>query len=626
MLNLSKIDDIILKNIIIKTEAINNEFGRLDGMRLSFSPTNEDKIYHKSNGQPVQFFPKNLGINLDMRALIKLNSMLIETLSSYLFNIRHKVYNRDLIEIIESRIDDKKSLKIRVSGSFFREEEKGRYKISIAVINKGDDLIDDNELVNINLSKRDVTILSSMIKLVCSSYLRQAGITTTIKLINKETQEEISERWGTITKIDSSLLIDNVWLHGQELLNIMYIVDKLIFSLHIEKNLDSIQSIYRQLRFTRVDDIMYMHLTKMNMDHDEEKLYTEDNVEYEIKIPLSAEVLSYFYVSLNIDVLRHADFTTGNQEILGSSRINLGKVKYHITMKESAIGIGIVPKPKSPDDSKILLVGKAKDGAFTEINDMDDELVNYTKIFNKEGEKIFVPALQEFSIDLKDQWHKLIAGLAMAYTKEYVTEEKTYNKVKFFVINMDSTGKYKYEFSIYADSNNKAPAVLIINKYKLKKDVEDELIARYRQPLFDKYIFQILSIILAASEDIPNIELLEDTKKNDLLEYEYKSFENVTSRTKDKPILYGIKKNDEGVLIGNFTDKKDLIKLSEQDLILLNMTSGHRLLRGYWIPFVGDQIAIGQDGYLTDMYGELQIEIENKGAFWATKFYFGSAR
>jgi hypothetical protein len=26
------------------------------------------------------------------------------------------------------------------------------------------------------------------------------------------------------------------------------------------------------------------------------------------------------------------------------------------------------------------------------------------------------------------------------------------------------------------------------------------------------------------------------------------------------------------------------------------------------------------------MYGELQIEIENKGAFWATKFYFGSAR
>lgn len=626
-MSLKKFKNLHLKNIIMDLESIeNNETGRLEGLTLVFNPIHEDKIYNKTNGKPVGFFPNNLNVKLDMRNIIQLNALFLETLSSYLYNIRQKVFDRDMIEIIHSRIDDERYLRVRVSRFFFREEEKGRYKISIAIIKKGKEDIDDSEIVNINYTKRDIIVFSSVLKRMVSSYMRDNATSVLGEYINFETKEDLYEKQCMIAKIDNSVVIDSIWLHGQELMNVMYIIHELIYNLNIEKKLDSLVTFYRQVRFIRKGDILYLELSKMNKYHDYE--YLEINGEKAIlKLPISSFLLSVLYLFIDINILRHADFEEEfieDMEILGSSKTHLGKgIKYHISMKESLIGIAINERKKNPEESKVSLVGKVKEGHFSEINELGIPVENYTKMYDGDNNKSLVPVLMDFDIDLKNQWIKLIKGLSLALTGEY-KEERDFNLLKFYVINHTPMGRYKYQFKIYSDPENKAPAVLTIDKIKVRKEGET-FESRYRQPLFKKYIYQLISIILSSAQDIEKIDFVMNVSSKELLKYQYKSFKTVKNVKKGKEIEYGIKKFEQEVLFGNFSNPNTYMKLPFQDIELTNITSYFRIINGYWIPFVGEKISFGQDGYLTDLFGEINLEKDSKGVEWASRLYFGSA-
>ncbi len=628
MNTINSFKNVNLKNIIVDIESIDNATsGRLEGVKLSFNPIHEDKIYHKTNGNPVGFFPKDLSISLDMRGLISLTSLCLETLSSYLYNIRSKIFTSDLIDVIHSRLDDKRYIKVRVSKMFFREEEKGRYKISIAIINKGDkeNNIEDTEIVNINFTKRDVIVLTNLLKKLTSSYMRETGTTILCDYYDLETEDFLKESTVMLAKVDNSVIIDQVWLHGQELLNVMYVLEELIFKLNIEQNLNSLLSFYRQVKFTSENNILYLELRKMNKEHGADPIIAEGRESY-IRIPMSSKFLAALFLYLDINILRHADFEDemDGMEILGSSKTYLGKnVKFHISTKESTLGLAVRPSKKDPNKSKIIFVGKIKEGKFTVENDFDERIDNFIKKHTKEGGVEIVPVIESFEIDLKDQWHKFVTALAIAYTKEY-KEHRDFNLVKFFTVDQSPLGRFKYEFTIFSDPNNKAPAVLIIDRFK-QKNKEDIFEARFRQPLFEKYVYQLLSIILTASEDIPFIDLINQQNAKDLLKYHYKSFKRIQELKKNKDIEYGIKKTDEGVLFGNFTQPNLYAKLGEQDIELLNSSAYSRLIRGYWIPFSGEKVSIGQDGYITDMFGEVNMEENHNGTLWATQLYFGTS-
>jgi hypothetical protein len=292
-------------------------------------------------------------------------------------------------------------------------------------------------------------------------------------------------------------------------------------------------------------------------------------------------------------------------------------------MKESLIGIAINERRKNPEESKVSLVGKVKDGHFSELNEFGQPTENFIKMYDQDNNEKLVPVLMDFDIDMKDQWPKLIKGLSMALTGEY-KNYREFNNLKFFVINQTPMGRYKFQFRIYSDPENKAPAVLTIDKIKLRNR-EEIFESRYRQPLFKKYIYQIISIILSSAQDIENISFLMNYSTKDLLGYQYKSFKTVKEVKKGKEIEFGIKKHNEEVLFGNFSSPNTYTKLSFQDTELMNISSYFRIINGYWIPFVSDKIAFGQDGYLTDIFGEVNLEEEEKGLEWAVKLFFGTS-
>jgi len=632
---MKKYSNIELKKAFAEITPIINDNGFLKGLNFKFFPKNENQtIYETSEGNIVRDFPEELstnGFSLDINSLNKLNSAMANTLSTYLFSYRKHLNGGDMSLNINSSIDSEMSARVFVPKYFFRDKggNKGRYKVKISFVLNDDDF-GSYEIINIPLTKTDIQVMFNIIKDIVTSFNRTQAIYIPAERISYEDEEYLYDVDIPYAKIDNSILIGDVWLHGQELLNLLYVIDKLIYSMYIEKDLNFLNTFYRQIKIINENGVLYIILNKKQNDHSDNPMIDNDGKEYKLKIPLSATLLSAMHMTLDIKVLRHADIDyelDPTIEILGNQDpfAKIKAMKYHISMKESAIGISVDTNNKC--DNRIRLVGFVKDGAHQILTD-DGEMKKSS--FEKDGKIISV--MDSFNINLKEQWPKLIKALSIAYTKEYITDEKDFNLIKFFVLdNAPGEKMFKYEFSILANKDNKANAVLTINKYDKEK-----LISSYRQPLFDKYLYQLIIMLISAGNFMENIGYTQELNKLDLIKYRYKSLKSVTRLTKNENIEYGIKKEGDDTYWGIFSDSNKMSDiLPDQDKYMLHISALSRIIRGKWLPFVGETISVGPDRYITDLYGELETD-ENpeeyvgmekpvRGLDWAIMIYFGTS-
>lgn len=621
--------DLVFKNVVLDIKPLENEVGALNGVNIKFREISNEHVYQTSEGMIVQQFPEDLmneGIDLDLKSLMELNGALANTISTYLYELRKPLNQGELILDIKSNLDKTKYLKVAVSKYFFRQKTKGRNKIDMSIMFEDLDF-GSYETIMFSFTKKDVQLMFSIFKTIISSYHRSRTTFINGTRVDFDSGESLEEVTVPIVKIDNSIVIDSVWLHGQEILNLMYVMDKLIYKMHIEKDLDSLNTYYRQIQFTNENGIVYLTLKKMTREHNDDPLKTSEGIDCKLKIPVSALLLSILHSFLTVEVLRHADIDfeyDSSMEILGSQDpfIGVKGMKYHISLRESFLGLAVHTREK--DNKQVVsLAGKVKEGSYA-LTTEDGELINGA--FEKKGEILNV--LNEFKIDLRDQWPKLLKALSLAYSEEYISEDKDFNLSKFFVINATNEGKFKYQFTVLANKDNKASAVLTIDKFQIKNK-EEKFIASYRQPLFDRYVYQLILILMASSEFMKDIEYIDKVNKKDLIEYRFKSMKQVIKLTKNEVIEYGLKKIQGSTYWGIFSDNNRMFsELTIQDQFLINQSAYFRLLRGAWQPFVGESIAIGPDRYLTDTFGEINLELDsyNSGLEWATKIFFGTAK
>jgi hypothetical protein len=598
-------NNIFLKNVVIGLEGHKNEVGALDFINVKFSEISRERIYTIQNGKPVQTYPECLsteGINISINSILELNAVILNTLSTYLFNLRLPLNNGAMSMNIES-INNEYILRIDVTKHFFRDKTKGRNKIELSIIINDPDF-GTYEVISFQFSKRDVRIINSILKSIVSS----ADRTKVVKVDGyKEINGNKSEVYVPVVKIDNSLMIDGVWMHGQELNNILYIVNRLISKMNIEENLSQLYTTYRQIKVSSDHGIIYLHITKNGTD-------------IETIIPVSAMFLSVIDLFLSIETIRHEEmeFLPVVENVSDISAFSdIKGSKYHIAMKESFLGVSVHERTR---DGKYIvsLLGYVNENAYSSVDENGFKLEN-TYVKNNE----IVDVLSSFKIDLKDFFVKFVAALSIALTKEYLNNDKAFNLAKFYIIVNDQSGKVKYEFSILASESNKVPAILLINKSTMFGGVE-KFVASYRQPLFEKYLFQLITILLASCEYIDSLNFLERIDKKDLIKYRYKSMKNVVKLSKTEMVEYGIKKIKGITYWGMFADSNNMnIELTKQDQYLLNKSAESRILTGEWIPFVGDSIAIGPDRYLTDTFGEINLE-EVSGVSWAIKLFMGT--
>jgi len=606
-----------LKNVKIDIAPIEDEYGNAAGCRLDFHPIDSEHIYFDSHQRVVRYFPKDAFVEMSMRQFYHLYGLLIEPLSSYLYSIRSQLLKTDLRE--EVRTSDGYGLKVRVSRFFFREETKGRHKILLTLFDEhGNDIV-------IGLTKRDVLLLVEALRKMFENYLNIGGMMLPMRYIDPETKETVAEVTGYLMKRDNSLLIDQAWLHGQELTSLMYVAHELLYHLHAEKNLGIIQTKYRQIHVEHRKGIVYVRVHKLNKNgEDDLPVYKSKPVEIELSI--GQQALAMLYLNLSLTMLAIPEFE--GEEILGHKRTTVAgeKTKYHMQLKESALAIVIKPNIKKGID-RVFLVGEIQTGLYSVTTESGVEVPDVVMVKNKEGEEVMQNLLPEFKVNLKDAWPRIIRGLSLAFTQEYREKGKDrMQTITFSYTSEPGIGLVKYEVIIQSSVENKM-TVFRVNKYKMVKGSEPELIGTYRQPLTRKHVFQLLQIFLAVARDMQHMTYVSERNIKDMLPYMYRSFKQVQRRQRGKPVKYGIYRSEHGdVILGVLDESESEMKaiLPRGDIVQINLSSRFRLLNARWIPFVGDFVSIGPDGYLTDMFGEINLEKEG-GADWAARLYFGTA-
>ena len=614
-MNISEINNIFLKKIILSSSIVKDEQGQDFGLNLKFKNISADEIYITSSKSVVHLFPEELkeeGINLKWTSIIELMSAFSNVLSTYLFSLRKDL--GDLSYII--KCEDGYSIRITISKHFFRKENVGKTKIFLSILYNDEDF-GNVELLELQLTKRDVLIVFNIVSELMSNINNFPTIYISANKIDTETEELISETKIPVKKHFTSLLIGDSWLHGQELFNLIYAMNKMIFGFHIEEVPQEILFSYRQIYLTFKNGIFYIQQKKLNENAEEEDMIdTYTGKKYKLEIQMSSYNLTLFYLLLNIKML--SDFEKGDSLLNFDSQsifAEYNDIKYHISMKESLIGIGYRNSKKHGESLSFAAV--VKDGAYGYETESGDYIAN---AFLKDGQSL--PILHSFHINLKDQWEKLIESLSICYTGSYLEHSDFYIK-KFFTTQFEINKFYKYEFIISSSKDNKAKAVIVVNKYLMNKGENDLLISSFRQPLFQKYLFQLLIISLNVTSYFNKNSFIINIMKNEIIRYKYSSLKKVVNNDVNKEISYGFERNGRDLKWGVISDKNLNNYLSESDVVLLYISSLARLLTGKWLPFVGEKIAIGPDGFLTDIFGEFNLEKNpGDGESWAANIFY----
>lgn len=622
---MENIKNIILKNVIVDLKSLSNESGQFSGVNIKFKSPSSEKIFLTSSKVVIHEFPEHLvndGFNFDLKALIDFTSILNSGISTALFAIRRKMPNGGEFNIkIKSSLEDGRFLQVNLTKHFFREGNLGRNKVSLSFFKEDKDF-GVYEEVQVDFTKKDIQILFALITEITSDAYVTRPYYCLAKKIDAKTGEELSDYNIPFAKVDNSVVFDDIWLHGQELFNLMFLADQLNYEFEIENRMHELNSTYRQIKIVTENGIANIILKKMNKDSlDEVKIDSYSGLEYFIKIPVSSYVLTLLSMFLTPKMLSHGVFEPEVETPFESKQkfSSLEGIKYHISTKESFIGLGYKYHKKHGESLNFAF--QVKNGFYS----IEDEHGEMDMMFEKKGEKFAV--LESAFFSLREQWPKLIEAFSLAYTKKYTEWDKTSYMKKFFVTQNENGKWFKYEFSISSSIDNKAAGVLLITKYKMiGKEVE--LVSSFRQVLFKKYLYQLLVILLNMSSYFEKTNFEISVNKMDMIKYRFMSMKRIVKLEKKDVVLYGFKRSLEGIEWGIFSSSNNMNEvLTEQDLKLISISSKFRLLRGDWLPFVSDKICIGPDRFLTDFYGEFNLENKlGDGEIWASNMYFVSEK
>lgn len=618
------INNVILKNVIVSLSPIYSDSGTFSGMNFKFKPPTQDILYVTSEKDIVREFPetlKNEGFNMDLKSLVDFTSALNNGISTVMYNIRKKMPNGGELNYVSySSLEKNRFLKINVTKHFFREKNLGRNKVSLSIFEDDEDF-GKNELIMFDFSKKDIQLLFSMITSITTESLNSKPYFIKAVRIDAETEKDIIDTTIPFVKVANSVVFEDIWLHGQEIFNLLFLIDQLNYEFEIEKDLNNLNMFYRQTKIVNENGIVYLILKKMNgYGEEEDKIDIKTNKKYYLKIPISSYVLTIFSMFLSVKMLNLGEFNNISEfeERYESKSVfkNIDDIKYHITTKEAFIGLGY--KNTRKHGEAMTLAIKVKDNAF-QLN--DEEVGNLSLAYRQDGK--IKQVLDIVDISLKDQWPKFIEALSISYSRKYLEWGiKSYIK-KFFITQNESGKWYKYEFNISSSGDNKVSAILKIDKY-LMNGKEEIFVSGFRQPLFKRYLYQLLIISLQISSYFNRNEFKIATNKKDIIKYRYMSMKRVVELSKKEEILYGFEKNQDSFKWGIFSNSNNMNEeIENEDIRLLYISSYFRLLRGDWLPFVGNKICIGPDRFLTDIYGEFLLESSiGSGEIWASNIFF----
>jgi hypothetical protein len=637
------IDYVHLKHFIFSSSLIENyENGRLEGMKLVFSNNDKNYIYtksHRTNFTPAGIFT-SLSFKLTTRQFISFYGTLIESLSTYLYNIRYQVSGEQFLETMIHLKEDERgrnnySLRIsnnrkkhRKEDSSDKETATSRYKVMIAII---DNNIDE-ELLEIRLTKRDVILLVYMLQSELEGMYRVFNFASSNSLIS-DTDEDIKSSTDivNVSKIDNSMVFNNVFLHGQEVLNLNYIIDKLVFGYEIEDNLEALFFNYRQVSTFKVNDFMLgLKINKMEVDERLDGNHEHRMTEEVQNITFNNKLLGGLVAFMSPKQLRHSSSDYSNTGVSTSPNFG-GNALYHISMRESSIGIGAknynykVDKNDEKQEKFFRLMGESKESMGEK--DYESMIKHYKN--SEATEHQLVNRIEQFNLNLGNHWIDFLMFINKSYLGEWDESSEGINQRWIYTRGENKGKQANFIIKLHSDKKNKAKMTLNVEQIEGK---EKNVVAKFRQAFFYRYLHELITISMYSALEIDEFKFSITKPYNELMPVNYKAKRNlayVDAKDGKKTKVEIIFNRTEGKNVEiKYASKRDkFAELSRSDILALNISCKRRILFGEWLAFTGEQVSVSQQGFFTMVDFELDMEndADNEGLFFAWQLFFVTA-
>lgn len=320
-----RIKRVYLKHLIFGIEPITDEKGRFGGAELTFSNKSDNEIYSKShinNFEVVPYF-NQIKLRLNANQLVALTATMVEGVSTYLYNLRYQIIGEKHLEtylnLTPYGIRNKNNYKVRITNNRKKQrkmdkEDKetslSRYKLMLAIIDKEEENEKDGEIIELRFTKRDVVLMLLAFKNIMSKNYRVFNFSY-IPASTIDSEEEIlsSNQSLSISKIDNSIVFGDVFLHGQEILNLNYVIDSLVFEYEVEKNLKEVYNNYRQLKiFPYSEFLLGLQIAKIEVKEDEYTSEFEHNRvnDFALSIPINNKLIAGLFLFMSTEQLKHS--------------------------------------------------------------------------------------------------------------------------------------------------------------------------------------------------------------------------------------------------------------------------------------------------------------------------------
>lgn len=666
MANIFSDELFVLKDFLFESQCSICEKGQFQSLTIDFKAKNNKKIYHVSEQNEKGNLKSAKNFNFarlvfDSKNYIYFVGALIESLSGYLYGVRKAVSGNEnpfsyIIDLKEDsfgrnnyklRITPNKEYKRIKSDKRRNEKDATKTRVFISVFDNNE----NEELVEIRLSRRDVILVLASIKTSYQSLNIEKAAFMAVPAAKSVDSRADGFSQGTISMVSvdkNTIGFSDVFLHGQEILNLQQLVLRLIFEPEVQNELLSCCFQYRQIECFLNEYILTLKLRKMQIDErlsldGKQTVYMHKKEEggTELDLFVNNIVLAGLYLNLKTSLVARASLEEVEEIVATKKRKNKDAL-LKITTKEAVLGIGMGKNFTKKDNDNthtfFVLKGEAKNtkdvfgDKIYAMSDNDNGAISY---FPKDGsEKKNVPILEKFSIPLYNQWTVLLSMLSIAYSRKFLI---TGNEHDFFLKNVnnreieiygaDHIGSCRYVLKMLSDESNKFPFVLIVEKYRSKRLISEKkykntIESKFRMPLTRKHLFQLISICIEFSVFSKDYKYSTETTKFSILPISFNDKEHIKEDNETK-IKYGIEKKGNEVWLGLLDGKFQKVMLQKSDKISLVESCKNRILYGKWLPFTGLKCSLTTGGYITTENGEFKLEEETFGSLYAWEFLYG---
>lgn len=569
------------------------------GLTLSFERM-ENEIYHDSSFSKIITPPAVTRLRLNFYETMQFMSLLVEASSTYMANIRERLYQSTSLRHDIVLENCQYSLKLGAVNKKLSHSGEGRNSERL-VITVGEKE-SGSDVICVKIKKSKIQFILNMYKTLVDENCEKVAAP----------YEDVNLRKLLFIRSGDYVAVGDVWLHGREIQKLQDYIERAIFDFKYRPGSGSELFRYRQVQanFSELDNVARIVLTKYTENHSVWR-DIEGGIS-QLEFFVTSGLLARLYILLP----KFIGFDPKGNEIKETESGELKAIKdfgYYSSLKdgdfvlntiESQISLSVIRDQKfSAKDrqGKMMLQARYRDAIIEDANIK----VGYTG--QETGLLVDVPKLASIEIDLKIDWLFMFALCAEAvHSIDSIEMNKYGNHSHSWVFSKQlAMSTERHSIRVVVDPANKVPAVLLIDEYEELHDSDRTFITkRMRLPLFKEHVRTILKGMIGLSRLYDNYYWQKSFPAYSEVDDEVRGDMRLGLRR------FTSKKGEEVVSLGLVGQSDEQIMLTDSDRDTLFISAYNRLMFGRWLQFSGERIAISFDGYLTDRFHEYKIELD----------------